>query len=260
MRLILILLCLLPSASHAQITMQSLEKVTVYRGVEKTRIVKDMLIVPKGTEFNGQSAAVLPLEFPANQVVTVEASDRDRAAVDMELVNEIPSDDGQTVQRLYLVVATGRVWVQVISLDISVPKIDSKTFVVDLGDKPDDPDEPDEPDVPTPGPDVTVPEDRFDNIGRKVASAAKGLELRKEVAAVYRRYADELVDSANATDVSTRMVNERTQTLGAKAASWAQLLRAIIADFNPRVPDMQRADVVDYWRAVANGLDPGGAQ
>lgn len=252
------LLCLLPTICHAQITMQSLEKVTVYRGIEKQRVLKDLLIVPAGTKLVGESAAVIPVESAASQV-TVRASDVTRNNLTAELVDETTNAETGIILRQYIVVATGKVWLDVTAIDFEKKIFDQQSFVVDLGGEPDRPDEPDKPDVPTPGPDKPVPEDRFDNIGQKVASAAKGLTLRKEVAAVYRTHADELVGSANATDVSHRMIAERANVLGSQGANWAPVLRAIMADFNPRVADMQRADVVDYWRAVANGLDPQGA-
>lgn len=115
-----------------------------------------------------------------------------------------------------------------------------------------DPDKPVDPDKPAP----TVPEDRFDNLGQRIATLAASLPLKKEVAANYRQFAEQLKGSIEVAEMSRAMVAKRDEILKDVRAEWSQVLTVILNDFTARRPDMVRADVVEHWLAIANGLDP----
>ena len=118
-----------------------------------------------------------------------------------------------------------------------------------------DPDKPVDPDKPIP-PTPTVPEDRFDNLGQRIATLAASLPLKKEVAANYRQFAEQLKGSIEVAEMSRAMVDKRDTILKDVRSEWSQVLTVILNDFTARRPDMVRADVVEHWLAIANGLDP----
>lgn len=153
----------------------------------------------------------------------------------------------------WLIIGHGRVIV-VATLATREPfGIEQRRFDFTIGKPaPVDPVEPEPVDPPSP----MVPEDRFDNIGQRIAAVASGLKFKKEVAANYRLHADKLVESVEASEISQRMVAARAEIIKDVAGEWRPVLDLIKDDFAPRVPDMLRNDVVDYWRAAANGLDP----
>jgi len=118
-----------------------------------------------------------------------------------------------------------------------------------------DPDKPVDPDKPNP-PAPTVPEDRFDNLGQRISALAASLPLKKEVAANYRQFAEQLKGSIEVAELSRAMVDKRDTILKDVRSDWSQVLTVILNDFTARRPDMVRADVVEHWLAIANGLDP----
>jgi hypothetical protein len=101
-----------------------------------------------------------------------------------------------------------------------------------------------------------VPEDRFGNLGQRVSALAANLALRKEVAANYRQFAEQLKGSIEVAQVSQAMVAKRDLILKDVSAAWMPVMTLVLQDFTARRPEMVRADVVDHWLAVANGLDP----
>lgn len=123
--------------------------------------------------------------------------------------------------------------------------------------KPDKPDEPDDPDKPVdPDKPPTVPEDRFENLGQRVSAMAGSLTLKKEVAANYRQFAEQLKGSIDTVEISRAMVAKRDSILKDVKSEWMPVLTLVLNDFTKRRPEMVRADVVDHWLAIANGLDP----
>ena len=191
----------------------------------------------------------LPGKFDASTII---AEDMQRNQVSVTKVTE----------QEWLIKGTGRIIVAA-TLGTKEPfTLESKrydVFIPALGpdgpkpepDKPVDPDKP-EPKPPTPN----VPEDRFGNIGQRVAALAGNLPLKKEVAANYRQFAESLKGSIEVVDVSRAMVAKRDAILKDVKSEWIQVMTLVLNDFNARRPEMVRADVVDHWLAIANGLDP----
>lgn len=182
----------------------------------------------------------LPGKFDA---ATVIAEDMQR--------NQVPAK--KVTEQQWLILGTGRIIVNatVVSKEpLTLTSLRYDVFVPSL--KPDKPDKPDEPDDPG----HTVPEDRFDNLGQRVSAAAGSLSLRKEVAANYRQFAEQLKGSIEVADVSRAMVAKRDAILKDVKTEWMPVLTIVLNDFTARRPEMVRADVVDHWLAIANGLDP----
>lgn len=116
--------------------------------------------------------------------------------------------------------------------------------------------EPVNPDNPIPNPTPTVPEDRFGNIGQRVSALAGNLPFKKEVAANYRQFAEQLKGSIDVVEISRAMVAKRDAIVASARTEWIPVMTLVLNDFNARRPEMVRADVVEHWLAIANGLDP----
>ena len=109
---------------------------------------------------------------------------------------------------------------------------------------------------PDPVPNPTVPDDRFENIGKRVASWATGLPKRKEVAAVYRNAAKRLRTDLAATVniVTSEIESQRTVILTGSADSYAKLIANLNDDVKKRWP-LTKRDLSDYCEAIAAGLE-----
>lgn len=216
-------------------------------GVGKFTDVDGLLLLNEDAKPTLANVGVLrlPGQFDAASVI---AEDVQRKQVPAKKVSE----------REWLILGTGQVIVYATlgtkepftlttqRYDVSIPSLKPEP-----PPKP-DPDKPVDPDKPTP----TVPEDRFDNIGRRVSAAASGLALRKEVAANYRQFAEQLKGSIEVAEISRAMVAKRDVILKDAKTDWMPVLTLVLNDFTARRPEMVRADVVDHWLAIANGLDP----
>jgi hypothetical protein len=215
-------------------------------GAESAQSVGDVLLLADDSEPKIANVGYLTLTggFTASSVI---ADDDDRRLVETRKVNE----------HEWLIVGTGRVLV-VATLATKEPfGIEHRRFEIVIPGVDPEP-EPDVPDPDVPGPDPDVPEDRFNNLGQRVAEASSGLPKRAEVAANYLAFATKLEGSVEAAELSQQMVDERTRILGSDLTKWQPVLTLISEDFTTRRPSMLRRDVVEHWRAVAAGL--GGVQ
>lgn len=190
----------------------------------------------------------LPGKFDASTII---AEDMQRNQVQVTKVTE----------QEWLIKGTGRIIIAA-TLGTKEPfTLESKrydVFIPALGpDKPiPDPDKPVDPDKPTPNPNPVVPEDRFGNLGQRVSAAAANLPLKKEVADNYRQFAEQLKGSIEVAEVSRAMIAKRDTIVTLARSQWMPVLTLVANDFNARRPEMVRADVVEHWLAIANGLDP----
>lgn len=187
----------------------------------------------------------LPGKFDASTII---AEDMQRNQVKVTKVNE----------QEWLIKGTGRIIIAA-TLGTKEPfTLESKRYDVFIPalrpdpDKPVDPVDPVDPDKPTPA----VPEDRFGNIGQRISAIAGKLPLKKEVAANYRLSAEKLKGSIEVVEISRSMIEKRDAILKDAKSEWAEVLTLVLNDFTARRPEMVRADVVQHWQAVANGLDP----
>jgi hypothetical protein len=128
-------------------------------------------------------------------------------------------------------------------------------FIPALGPVKPDPDDPEPVDPVDPDP-KPVPEDRFGNIGQRVNALAGNLPLKKEVAANYRQFAEQLKGSIEIVEISRAMIDKRDAIVKDVKSEWMPVLTLVLNDFTARRSEMVRADVVQHWLAVANGLDP----
>jgi hypothetical protein len=152
----------------------------------------------------------------------------------------------------YLLLGSGKYAVDVTVFDPE-KGIDEKNLVVDLSDV--DPSGP----TPTPGPSPspnTVPDDQFNNIGKRTQNWAKSLEKRKELGALYRQASKLLTDSPVSTinDATTLITDSKAKLLGSDSSKYSTLFENLNADLRSRWP-LSRMDYALYLSAIATGLE-----
>ena len=108
------------------------------------------------------------------------------------------------------------------------------------------------PPEPPPSP---VPDDVFNNLGKRVATAASGLPKRQEIAKLYAEAATQLRNDPAATvnTVSSKLVVNRQAILGADLTSYNKLIELINTDLSTRWP-MAKGSLADYFDIISKGL------
>jgi len=150
---------------------------------------------------------------------------------------------------LYVVSAPGKHTLQIDVISEGPLQWDDETVTVEVG-------------TPTPEPDPIpdIPEDRFDNIGQRVAVWAAGISGNQQVAAVYAAHADMLRGdpSHSINSVGDSLVHALAAL--PEAAGFVDVRKNIAADLVQRwsLGGLGRVDLADYYSAIAIGL--GGAQ
>jgi len=125
------------------------------------------------------------------------------------------------------------------------------TWIVHLGEqpKPDDDDD----DEPSPQPD-TIPEDEFDNIGRRVAQWAQGLKHNDKAAEIYNAVAQMLLQPEATIDQTTAVLIKRLEEL--PYDSYKPVWDQLNADLATRFDNIPRETLSRYYVAVAKGFKP----
>jgi hypothetical protein len=153
----------------------------------------------------------------------------------------------------YMVLGTGKYAIEVTTFDPELG-IDEKTVSVELGHAPPEPEpEPEPTPTPTPNP---VPDDQFNNIGKKVQDWSKGLPKRKELGAVYREAHKLLTESPITTinDATLMIADSKNKLLGSEAVKYNVFFENLNADLRTRWP-LSRGDLATYMLCVAVGLE-----
>lgn len=166
-----------------------------------------------------------------------------------------------TVSRTMFLIATpGKQWVDIVEFDADKNIFSWDTVVVTVSDDPFNPDPPDPDPDPDPEPDPDppeppdVPEDPFDNIGRRVAEWSNGLPANEEVGKVFKKWsAKALNDPSLTTDDLTSGLQEDLNAISEKPQYVEPVFSKINADTAERWP-MSKGVLSDYWKYVALGF------
>lgn len=154
----------------------------------------------------------------------------------------------------YMILGTGMYAIEVTTFDTELG-IDEKTVSVELGFSPSPSPEPEPEPTPTPTPNP-VPDDQFNNIGKKVVDWSKGLPKRKELGAVYREAAKLLTESPLTTinDATLFIADSKNKLLGSDAVKYNVFFENLNADLRTRWP-LSKGDLAVYMLCVAVGLE-----
>lgn len=149
----------------------------------------------------------------------------------------------------YVLLGPGKYSVEVTAFDPELG-IDEYSTVIELGEvKPPEP-------TPTPTPNPSpVPDDQFNNVGKKVQDWSKDLPKRVELGAVYREASKMLTDSpiTSINDATAYIADMKNKVLGPEATKYSVFFENINADLKSRWP-MSRMDYALYLACVATGL------
>ncbi len=128
------------------------------------------------------------------------------ANVAVEIYNQKrePVEYLQLNSRTYGIVESGKHWIDVTAIDFEQNIYVRKIVTLSIGPQP-EPEPGPEPGPgpgPEPEPEPNVPEDRFNNIGQRVAALAEGLPSNAEVGAVYADCAKQLEEGDPSLEAS----------------------------------------------------------
>lgn len=152
----------------------------------------------------------------------------------------------------YMVLGTGKYAIEVTTFDPE-QGIEEQTVSVELGTSPQPEPEPTPTPTPTPNP---VPDDQFNNIGKKCVDWSKGLPKRKELGSVYREASKLLTESPITTinDATLFVADGKNKLLGSDAVKYNVFFDNLNADLRSRWP-LSRGDLAAYMLCVAVGLE-----
>lgn len=112
------------------------------------------------------------------------------------------------------------------------------------------------PPEPEPQPEP-IPDDRFNNIGKRVADWTKGLPKAPDVATIYEKYSKLALSNQfySVKDMQNALIAEREALLGNDRAAWSDFVARLTTDYTAqRALSMDRTDLSEYWAAIAKGL------
>lgn len=112
------------------------------------------------------------------------------------------------------------------------------------------------PDVDPPG---TGPEDKFDNIGRRVTGWTLGASVNAEIAVIYREVAGKLRDDPEIPDVEEagNEISRRANAVDGYPEGYERFKAGIKDDLEARwaEQELSRVELAEYFEAIAIGLE-----
>lgn len=134
----LCLLLLLQASALAQSIKSDAETRYILTGIDGYEIVGDVFLVPEESKPKLRAVGLVTIDSEAS-IVLVEASDANRKPVEVQRLAETKS---------YVVVGTGKVWIDVTAVDFEKQIFERDTFQIVIGKDP----VPEDPEDPTPPP------------------------------------------------------------------------------------------------------------
>lgn len=156
----------------------------------------------------------------------------------------------------YLISEAGKHSITVVVLAQNPLSWDEAELTVVVGEPEPEP-EPDPPPKPEPDPIPDTPEDRFDNIGQRVAVWSQGIPGGQAVAALYRNHAGLLRADPSQTINSVSDSLMRSLSSVTAIERFTEVRKKVSADLTQRWSrdGLGRVDLADYYDAVATGLE-----
>lgn len=154
----------------------------------------------------------------------------------------------------YMVMGIGKYAIEVTTFDPELG-IEEQTISVELGNSPRPEPEPEPEPTPTPTPNP-VPDDQFNNLGKKCLEWSKGLPKRKELGSIYREASKLLTESPITTinDATLFVADNKNKLLSSDAVKYNIFFENLNADLRSRWP-LSRGDLAAYMLCVAVGLE-----
>lgn len=245
----IIIFCALAFASfnlYAQDIIESVlvEKVKVIDGLDNLYTHQNLILFDAKSSPKFFDGAKLQINTAA-KFIKVKARKTIFENADIKKLND----------NIYLLVGSGKYAVEITAFDPE-KGIDEQTIAIDLGEPKPTP-EPNPPPNPTPGPNppLPIPDDKFDNIGKRVSEWSAGLPRKLEVAAIYKEIAIQLEQNAALTvgEAGNLLGKKRTDLLGSDLGSYSNFIDKLMNDLKSRWP-LDRKSYSEYLLAVYKGL------
>jgi len=234
----LLLILWLPVTGQLRLTSKAKTRVLGITGnVEVYQDSGVILVDPaRDAQLTGKPVGKVVLETsPTSERLVVKCTDLQREPVPFsELARTVI---GGKLTITYLLSTPGRQWFSVTDHDVD----QQAEIVVTVGES-------------------EAPDDGFDNIGRRVSGWVFALALNPEIAAIYREVAQKLRADEDWPDIAEagREITHRVEGLdGYEPDQYERFRTGIDADLKARwnVKELSRAELADYWEAIARGLE-----
>jgi hypothetical protein len=228
------LLCLLLLSSSIFGQTIVVKNETVIAGLTEVRQFGDYLLASQTDTVRFVPAATVEIVTEASNI-SVKFTNKEREPVPFIRIND----------KQYLLTTPGRVWIDAICVDFPKNILAIEQSTVTIG----------EPDLPGPGPGPTpdIPEDKFDNLGRRVAQWTASLPSRSAIAKVYLENAKALRSNPNSTisEQSTQLAKD-LRTIP-DYTKYVDFVKNVNEDLTKRWP-ISKGVLADYWTVIAVGL------
>lgn len=248
MRTIAILTLLLLSQTLFGQYSATVENPFALSGVVNPQILGDLVLCDKTSKPIVASIAIIRVESGTAQVSCKAIDSLGKFAP----VRRLDSPAGKM---FFALDKPGQYTVLILIVDFEKKLFTEETLEVKVGDNPLPP-----PPPPPPPPPDDVPADAFDNLGRRVDSAADAARLpqdkRSALSTVYRSVADRIDSRAilRASDAVAELQSNWV-SVGVSGEGWMSVRKLISDDGSRRALPLYEFD--DYYRAVAAGLKGG---
>ena len=234
-----VLICFFTSTVFADISVDVKQAETL-TGLINPKIVKDFVFFDDKSEPKFVSVALLKVTTEA-KFVKVKARKTLFENADITKLSETE----------FLLIGSGKYAVEVTTFDPE-KGIDEKVVAVELLPTPTPPG----PTPPKPpGPTPIVPDDRFDNLGKRVAEWSRDLPKKSELATLYLQASKEINENSASTisEVGMNLNNRKNELLGPDLPKYQIFYDNLTNDLKARWP-IGRKDYADYLFVVYKGL------
>lgn len=222
---------------------------TRYRvaGIDGWQVVEDVVFAPKESKPRLVAVGWVTIDTEAS-IVRIKAETVDRKRLEVK----------QFTKDQFAILGTGKIWVDVTAVDFDAQIFEQDSFVIEVGDSPSPPEPEPEPN-PQPDPDDSeVPEDQFENLGRRIDASADSanlqVDLRNRHAEIYAAAASKMEtrEFVRTSDVKSYVQAELGKLR--RGPEWEQTL-GMIAESAVRLSPLSWADTILWYKAVAAGLE-----
>lgn len=220
-------------------------------GLQDPVVVGDFILVNDAANLKVQEVAIISVNSEASNI-SVEASDITRSELPVSSIDK----------NTYVVQGSGKIWIEVFCVDFAknIFLKEKKTIELNNGPTPPGPTPPG-PTPPNPTPD-TVPDDLFDNIGKRVNEWSTGLTANVEMSNAYLKAYKFLKENPGATvNDGANLLNSELLKIAAYS-TYSSVMSKVNQDLSDRwsKSPLSKGVLADYWKAVAVGFNPKGVK
>lgn len=235
----LLLLVILVGQVFGQVT----EPDTKYRvtGIEGSERIGDQVLVDKDAMIGKEAIGTYRVITEAS-IVTIRALNQKFEPVETKEIDE----------GFFFIFGSGKIRITVTCVDFDKKIFEQKEEVLVIDGNPEP--NPDDPDPPPPDPD-DVPDDEFNNIGKRIHTWSQGLPANRRFGNIYYSFSQKIV-----RDVRT--INQINADMNAELlripefSEYQDVMTKLSAELNQRwsVQPLTKTALSNYWKAISEGF------